>query len=151
MVPPLLPRLRRRRSDPLHPRREALERAGIRGDRVRNEPGIQLPRRHIDILHAVAQLVVAGIEPLAGLAAKHVRLLTGLDALGARRDAAAGDAVADERVVVAAAVERDECEVLAVRGVEVLVQLAQLRAARGVRLVGRVVDLVREVGDAIMS
>ena len=52
--------------------------------------------------------MVTLIIPLPRLATKHALLLLRLDALSPRRDPPARDSIADETVVVAAPVKRDE-------------------------------------------
>ena len=60
----------------------------------------------VDVGERVAGQVVARVELLAGGAAPDRLLLGGLDLLGAGEQATRRDAVVDERLVVAAAVER---------------------------------------------
>lgn len=92
--------------------------------------------------------MVTRVVPLTRLAAKLLHLLLRLDTLGTGRDTTTGDTVADEAVVVAAAVKGDEGVVEAVLLVPVDVQLFNLSGADGVGLVGGVVDLVSKVGAA---
>lgn len=125
---------------------EALKRRSIGGDRVGDELRVELPGGGVDVAGVVAQLVVARIVPVARLAAELLGLLGGLDALGARGDAAGGDAGADKAVVVAAAVKGDHGVVQAVRLVPVDVEVPQLLGTGRALVVGGVVDLVGKVG-----
>lgn len=85
--------------------RETVKGQGICGNAVGNELSVDLPRSCVHIAHVVAKLVVARIVPIAGLSTKLSNFGLGLDALSARGDAAAGNTVADEAVVVAAAIK----------------------------------------------
>ena len=69
--------------------------------RERDQVAVDLKRVQVNVLESVAGLVVASIELLAGGAAPDLLLLIGLDLLGSGEKAARGDAVQDERLVVA--------------------------------------------------
>ena len=125
---------------------EVLQADGIRRDRVRDELSVDNKSSHVDVSHVITELVVAGVVPVAGLAAKHLLFLFGLDALSASRDTSSGNAVADEAVVVAAAVEGNESIVQTLLLVPVDVQVAQLLRTTRVQRIGSVIDLVGKVG-----
>merc|ERR1719160_630554 len=108
------------------PLRETLERLGIRRDRVRNQLGVDLPRVESQVAQIIANLVVVGIVPVASLATKHGLFVLCLDTPGTSRDTAARDPVADEPIIVAAAIKGNECVVQALLLVPVNVQLLQL-------------------------
>jgi hypothetical protein len=59
----------------------------------------------VQVAQVVANLVVAGVEPLSGMAAKLLFLLLGLDGFRTSGNSTSRDASADEAVVVATAVK----------------------------------------------
>lgn len=67
--------------------------------------GVDLPRGVVQVAQIVADLVVAWVEPLSGMATKHLFLLLGLDGFCTSSNSTSGNAGADEAVVVATAVE----------------------------------------------
>ena len=85
--------------------------------RERDRVAVHVERVIVVVRERVARLVVAGVELRARGAAPDRLLLRRLDLLRAREEAAGGDAVLDERLVVAAPVERRVVVRLADEGV----------------------------------
>lgn len=128
--------------------------------------GVHLPRSVVQIAQVVADLVVAWVEPLSGMATKHLFLLLCLDGFRTSGNSTSRNAGADEAVVVATAVKGNyqgvnlqsnnsagdadgkhtKGVVEALGLVPVDIKVSQfLRAGRAVR-VGSVVNLVGKVG-----
>lgn len=83
-----------------------------------------LEARLVNVVDAVAMLVIAGIVRGQGEASENHALLGGLHHLRPREKAAGGNSVGDERTVVRATVERGKCPS---QLVEVEVLLVELR------------------------
>lgn len=120
---------------------ESVERQSVGGNRVRNKLcitvskcvlchklmafdrktylGVHLPRSVVQVVQVVADLVVAWVEPLSGMATKHLFLLLGLDGFCTSGNSTSRNASADEAVIVATAVKgnyrgvnlRSKCDV----------------------------------------
>lgn len=67
--------------------------------------GVHLPRSVVQVAQVVADLVVAGVKPLSGMATEHFFLLLCLHSFRTSGNSTGGDASADEAVVVATAVK----------------------------------------------
>lgn len=90
--------------------------------------------------------MVARIIPVPSLAPKHLYFLLRLDTLGSCSNATTGDSVANEAVVIAAAIKGNESVVQTLILVPLDVQIPQLFGAVRVHRVCSIVDLVGEVG-----
>lgn len=67
--------------------------------------GVHLPSSVVEVAQVVADLVVAWVKPLSGMATEHFFLLLCLDGFRTSGNSTSRNAGADESVVVAAAVK----------------------------------------------
>ena len=107
---------------------------------------INLPSSRVDITKVITQLVVAWVIPSTLSAAKHSLLFASLDAFSACSNAAAGDSVSNETIVVTSAIKGDESVVEALLLIPVDVQLLQIARPSWVDFVAGIIDLVCIVG-----
>lgn len=129
---------------------EGVEAHGVLGDRVGDALSVEQESLVAQVVDVVAGSVVVDVVGDASLAAEHLGLLLGHDALGAGEETAGGDAVQDESLVVGAAVKLGGDELGAVAGVEVLkLLLDRVGSGRARHVEGTaitVIDAVDEVG-----
>ena len=129
LVPPLVSKVMHARGIP---RRDGLQALGVSGHGVCRRLGVEQVRVAVDVIHGVAFGVVVLVVGNAGLAAELLRLFLRLDALGAGEQAAGGDVVLDEGLVVGAAVEGGGHELLVGDlAVVVLEEVLDLGGSRG--------------------
>lgn len=90
--------------------------------------------------------MVTWVVPVSSFPAEHLDFFLSLDTFRASSDTASWDTVADEAVVVAAAVERNEGVVESLIFIPLDIQVTQLFRSIGIESVGGIVNLVCEVG-----